>query len=127
MGSTLGPSHNALSARCRWLSQSTCQQIGEKECLADLQHRSSSDIAAELPKRQSFTKLALHTTSGATLPTLKEAFVTRTPSPLKTWVVVANITDELSWDSTSRTPQTERALWVGHRNWHSGAIGFALM
>jgi hypothetical protein len=55
------------------------------------------DIAAGLPEREPSTKCALQTTSGETLPILKEAFVTLTlwRRPLGIWVFVADITNEL--------------------------------
>jgi hypothetical protein len=53
-------------------------------------------IIAGLPKREPSTKYALQTASEETLLILKEAFVTLTLGrrPLKTWVFVANITNE---------------------------------
>jgi hypothetical protein len=69
------------------------RRIWEKECLVMV---ARLDIAAGLPEREPSMKCALQMPSRETLPILKEVFMTLTQGqrPLKTWVVVANITDE---------------------------------
>jgi hypothetical protein len=55
------------------------------------------DIAAGWPERQPHPGFTLQTVSGESLPILKEVLLTLTLGrcPLKMWVFVANITDEL--------------------------------
>jgi hypothetical protein len=69
------------------------KRVGEKECLVTV---ARPDIAAGLPDREPSTKCALQMPSRETLPILKEVFMTLTLGrrPLKTWMFIANITDE---------------------------------
>jgi hypothetical protein len=55
------------------------------------------DIATGWPERQLSQRFKLKTVSGETLPILKEVFLILTLGcrPLKIWVFVANITNEL--------------------------------
>jgi hypothetical protein len=76
--------------------------VGDKPCLVTVDTGAyvtvvRPDIAAGWPERQLSQRFKPQTVSGERLPILKEAFLTLTLGrrPLKIWVFVANITNEL--------------------------------
>jgi hypothetical protein len=76
--------------------------VGDKPCRVTVDAGASvtiarPDIAAGWPERQPHPGFTLQTVSGESLPILKEVLLTLTLErrPLKMWVFVANITDEL--------------------------------
>jgi hypothetical protein len=76
--------------------------VGDKPCLVTVDTGAyvivaRPDMAAGWPERQPNPNLALQMVSGEALPIMKEVFLTLTLGrrPLKIWVFVADITDEL--------------------------------
>jgi hypothetical protein len=77
--------------------------VGDKPCLVTVHTRAyvtvaRPDIAARWPKRQPNPSFTLQTVSQVALPILKEVFLTLNLGrrPLKIWVSVAGITNELT-------------------------------
>jgi hypothetical protein len=108
--------------------------VGEKPCLVTVDTGAyvtvvRPDIAARWPERQPNQRFQLQTVSGEALPILKEVLLTLTLGrrPLKSWVFVADITNEFilglyilrSYDAsvdlgrqTLRLAEEEGSLWT---------------
>jgi hypothetical protein len=104
-GYTLVTPHHALTVNKEYTDPSlfTKGWVGDKPCLVTVDTGAyvtvvRPDIAAGWPERQLRQSFKLQTVSGETLPILKEVFLTLTLGrcPLKIWVFVANITNELN-------------------------------
>jgi hypothetical protein len=98
------PSHYALIGITTEADTGLVTQgwVGDKPCLVTVDTGAymtvaRPDIAAGWPERQPKPGLVLQPVSGEVLPILKEVSLTLTLGwrPLKIWVFVANITDEL--------------------------------
>jgi hypothetical protein len=77
-----------------WVGNKPCQVTVDTGAYVTV---ARPDIAAGWPERQPHPGFTLQTVSGASLPILKEVLLTLTLGrcPLRMWVFVANITDEL--------------------------------
>jgi hypothetical protein len=77
-----------------WIQESPCRVIIDTEASVTI---ARSDIVAGLPERKPNLSYVLKTVSGETIPVMMEAHLELTLGrrPLRIWVLVAGITDEL--------------------------------